>query len=343
MRSFASDNNSGISNEIIDAIIKANVDHAVGYGDDKWSREAEALINKTFGGNADVLFTFNGTGSNCVALQLCTKSYGLILCASTGHIVVDECGAPTRMTGCQITTIPTPDGKLTPALIEPHLIGFGEQHHSQPQAIYISECSELGTIYTPDELKALTAFSHKYNMYVHMDGARLANACAALGVGLRELTYDCGIDVLSFGGTKNGLLLGECVVVFNDSMKPYAKFIRKQSAQLASKQRFLACQFTAYLENDLWLRNARHANDMAAMLHDELAKIPQITFTQKAESNQLFLTMPLEASKELHKQFEFFYWNESKGEIRFVTSFDTTKEDIDKLVAAIKSTLGHCK
>ena len=176
-----------------------------------------------------------------------------------------------------------------------------------------------------------------------MDGARLANACAALGVGLRELTYDCGIDVLSFGGTMNGLLLGECVVVFNDSMKPYAKFIRKQSAQLASKQRFLACQFTAYLENDLWLRNARHANDMAAMLHDELAKIPQITFTQKAESNQLFLTMPLEASKELHKQFEFFYWNESKGEIRFVTSFDTTKEDIDKLVAAIKSTLGHCK
>ena len=180
-------------------------------------------------------------------------------------------------------------------------------------------------------------------MYVHMDGARLANTCAALGVGLRELTYDCGIDVLSFGGTKNGLLLGECVVVFNDSMKPYAKFIRKQSAQLASKQRFLACQFTAYLENDLWLRNARHANDMAAMLHDELAKIPQITFTQKAGKQP---TVPHHAFRGFERAAQtvrIFLLNESKGEIRFVTSFDTTKEDIDKLVAAIKSTLGHCK
>lgn len=339
MRSFASDNNSGVSPEVIDAIVEANKDHAVGYGEDQWSEEAEKAIDNAFGGGTQVLFTFNGTGSNCLALELCTQSWGLILCAETAHIVVDECGAPGKMTGAAIKTIPTPDGKLSAELIKPHIIGIGEQHHSQPTAIYISECSELGTVYRPEELKAITTLAHSHGMYVHMDGARLANAAAALGTGLKEITRDCGIDVVSFGGTKNGLMIGECVVVLNDDLKKHSVFIRKQSAQLASKQRFLACQFTAYMKDELWLRNARHANHMAEILRDELEKIPEIKFMQPTESNQLFLTMPQKAAEELEKKHKFFYWDENIKEIRFVTSFDTTEEDVATLVADIKAVL----
>lgn len=339
MRSFASDNNSGVSPEVIDAISKANTDHALGYGDDKWSKEAEKKIDEAFGGGTQVLFTFNGTGSNCLALELCTKPWGMIFCAETAHIVVDECGAPGKMTGASIKTIPTPNGKLSAETIKPYLIGIGEQHHSQPQAIYISQCTELGTVYTTQEIKDITTLAHSYGMYVHMDGARLANACASLNKSLKELTSDCCVDVISFGGTKNGLMIGECVVVINEKLKNNSVYIRKQSAQLASKQRFLACQFSVYLENELWLRNAAKANDMAALLRAELEQIPQIKFTQPTESNLLFLTMPSEAANKLAAQHAFFYWNEYIGEIRFVTSFDTTKEDIAVLVRDIKNAL----
>lgn len=339
MRSFASDNNSGISPEVIDSISKANVDHALGYGDDKWSKEAEREINEAFGGDTQVLFTFNGTGSNCLALELCTKPWGLIFCTETAHIVVDECGAPAKMTGAAIKALPTVNGKLTPEIIKPHIIGLGEQHHSQPQAIYISQCTELGTVYTPKEIRDITSFAHSYGMYVHMDGARLANACAFLNKNLKELTSDCGVDVVSFGGTKNGLMIGECVVVLNEKLKDNAIYIRKQSAQLASKQRFLACQFSAYLKNDLWLRNAKNANKMATILRAELEQMPLIKFTQPTESNQLFLTMPREAANNLAAKQAFFYWNEYKGEIRFVTSFDTTKEDVYALIRDIKDSM----
>lgn len=339
MRSFASDNNSGISPEVIDAISKANTDHALGYGDDKWSKKAEKKIDEAFGGGTQVLFTFNGTGSNCLALELCTKPWGMIFCAETAHIVVDECGAPGKMTEASIKPIPTPNGKLSAEIIKPYLIGIGEQHHSQPQAIYISQCTELGTVYTPQEIKDITTLAHSVGMYVHMDGARLANACASLSKNLKELTSDCGVDVVSFGGTKNGLMIGECVVVLNEELKYNSVYIRKQSAQLASKQRFLACQFSVYLENDLWLRNAKKANVMAASLRAELEQIPQIKLTQPTESNQLFLIMPHEAANKLAAKHAFFYWNENIGEIRFVTSFDTTKEDIAVLVRDIKEAL----
>lgn len=340
MRSFASDNNSGISPEVIEAISQANRDHAVGYGDDEWSQRATEQIDQAFGGGTQVMFTFNGTGSNCLALELCTRPYGLILCASTAHIIVDECGAPTKMTSCPTREIATPDGKLTPELLAPHLIGFGDRHHSQPAAIYISECTELGTVYTPAELRAITEMAHMHGMYVHMDGARLANACAALGTSLAEITRGCGIDVLSFGGTKNGLMVGECVVVLNDELKPGAGYVQKQTAQLASKQRFLACQFSAYLENDLWLRNARHANEMASRLRNALEGVAEIHFTQPTESNQLFLTMPRMAVRKLAKKHAFFIWNEATCEIRLVTSFDTTEADVNLLVADIRDALG---
>ena len=339
MRSFASDNNSGVHPQVMEALDRANRDHAVGYGDDPWTEAAVRKIREALTPDCEPLFVFNGTGSNAVALQLCTRPYNSIICAETAHIYVDECGAPARMTGCQIRPVATPDGKLTPDLVRPYLCHFGEQHHSQPGAIYISQCSELGTVYKPDELRALTDLAHRHSMYVHMDGARLANACAALNLGFRELTVDCGIDILSFGGTKNGLMLGESVIVFNPSLKKEACFVRKQSAQLASKLRYLSCQFTAYLTDSLWLRNAAHANRMAKILYAGLKGLPGVHFTQKVESNQLFLTMPRPVIDELLKDYFFYFWDETIHEIRFVTSFDTTEEDIGQLLQSVKRLL----
>lgn len=339
MRSFASDNNSGVHPLVMEALNRANQDHAVGYGDDSWTEEAVSKIKEAFTPDCEPLFVFNGTGSNAVALQLCTRSYNSIICAETAHIYVDECGAPARMTGCQIRPVATPDGKLTPDLIRPYLCNFGEQHHSQPGAIYISQCTELGTIYKPEEICALTELAHQHGMYVHMDGARLANACAALKLGFKELTVDCGIDILSFGGTKNGLMMGESVIIFNPALKKEAPFVRKQSAQLASKQRYLSCQFTAYLTDNLWLKNATHANEMAQLLYKGLKELPGVHFTQKMESNQLFLTMPRPAIDELMKTYFFYFWNEGIDEIRFVTSFDTIEEDIEALLKTLREIL----
>ncbi len=332
MRSFASDNNSGVHPRVMEALVAANKDHAVGYGDDPWTEEAVQRIRETFGRECEPFFVFNGTGSNIVALQLATRPYHSIICAETAHIYVDECGAPMKSTGCQFRPVATPDGKLTPERIRPYLHGFGDQHHSQPGVIYISQCTELGTVYTVEEIKALTTLAHEYNMYVHMDGARLANACASAGVSLREMTVDSGVDVLSFGGTKNGLMTGECVVVFAEAMKREARFVRKQSAQLASKMRYLSCQFTTYLTRDLWLENARHANEMAILLYQALKDYPGVTFTQKVESNQLFLTMPRAVADKLLEKYFFYFWNEKACEIRLVTSFDTTQEDIDSFI-----------
>ncbi len=339
MRSFASDNNSGVHPLVLQALENANKDHAVGYGDDPWTEEAVRKVKEAFTSDSLPLFLFNGTGSNAVALQICTRPYHLILCAETAHIYVDECGSPARLTGCQIRPIATADGKLTPELIRPHLRNFGEQHHSQPGVIYLSQCTELGTIYKPDELRAITSLAHEYGLYVHMDGARLANACAALNCSFKELTVDCGIDILSFGGTKNGLMLGESVVVFRPELQQEALFIRKQTAQLASKMRYLSCQFTAYLTDDLWLKNATHANRMAQRLYEGLRELPDVHFTQQMESNQLFLTMPRPAIDRLLKDYFFYFWNEAEGEIRFVTSFDTTEEDIEELLNAVRESL----
>lgn len=336
MRSFASDNNSGVHPAVMEALNRANSNHAVGYGDDPWTEEAVRKIKQAFTPQCEPLFVFNGTGSNAVALQLCTQPFNSIICAETAHIYVDECGSPARMTGCQIRPVATPDGKLTPELILPYLCHFGEQHHSQPGAIYISQCTELGTIYRPEELRALTELAHRHGMFVHMDGARLANACAALQLGFKELTVDCGIDILSFGGTKNGLMIGESVIVFNPALKKNAYFVRKQSAQLASKLRYLSCQFTAYLTDELWLKNALHANAMAELLYEGLLEFPDVHFTQKMESNQLFLTMPRRVIDKLLQKYFFYFWDEANNEIRFVTSFDTMEKDIEELLQSVR-------
>ncbi len=339
MRSFASDNNSGVHPMIMDAIVKANNDHAVGYGDDPWTAEAIAKLKDIFGVNASPFFVFNGTGANSVALQGVTRSFHSIICAQTAHIYVDECGAPARMTGCTVDAIPTPDGKLTPELIKPHLQHFGVCHHPQPKVVYISQVSELGTVYTIEEVKAIADLLHTHNMYLHMDGARLANACAYLNCSMKALTVDAGVDILSFGGTKNGMMMGEAVISFRPEITENLQFYRKQSAQLASKMRYLSAQFIPYLENDLWLENATRANNQAKKLHKILETYSSIAFTQKVESNQLFFTMPKEAAVKLSENYFFYFWNEDISEVRLVTSWDTTDEDILNLEQTLKEIL----
>lgn len=335
MRSFASDNNSGVHPRVMEAVIKANDNHAVGYGDDPWTAAAVAKIKEVFGESASPFFVFNGTGANSVALQAVTRSFNSILCAETAHINVDECGAPGRMTGCSLVTIPTPDGKLTPELIQPHLHNFGVCHHSQPKAVYISQVSELGTVYTLEEVRVIADLLHAHAMYLHMDGARLANACAFLNCTMRQATVEAGVDILSFGGTKNGMMMGEAVISFRPEITANLPYFRKQSAQLASKLRYLSAQFIPYLENDVWLTNARKANDSATRLAAILSRYPQIRFTQKVESNQLFFTLPAEAALKLQEKYFFYMWNEAVNEARLVTSWDTTEDDL----AAIEQTL----
>lgn len=328
MRSFASDNNSGVHPLIIEAIAKANVDHAVGYGDDPWTKEAEAKIQHIFGEHAAPFLVFNGTGANTVALQAITRPFNSIICAETAHIYVDECGAPARMTGATITPVPTADGKLTVEQIQERLINFGVCHHPQPKAVYISQVSELGTVYTIEEIRRIADLLHAHNMYLHMDGARLANACAYLNCDMRRVTVDAGVDILSFGGTKNGMMMGEAVVSFRPEITESLQYYRKQSAQLASKMRYLSAQFIPYLENNLWLENAVKANVAAAKLYGILKEYPEIKFTQKPETNQLFFTAPAEIAQKLRKKYYFYFWNEANYEIRLVTSWDTTGEDI---------------
>ncbi|MDR1344278.1 MAG: aminotransferase class V-fold PLP-dependent enzyme [Tannerellaceae bacterium] len=331
MRSFASDNNSGVHPLVMDAVVRANRDHAAGYGDDLYTKAATDKLKDVFGERAEPFFVFNGTGANSVALQSITGSYNAIICAATAHIYVDECGAPAKMCGCTVIAVPTDDGKLTPGLISPHLHNFGVCHHAQPKAVYISQVSELGTVYAIDEIKAIAKLLHEHGMLLHMDGARLANACAFLNCTMKEATVDAGVDILSFGGTKNGMMMGEAVISFRPEVSAVLPYLRKQSAQLASKMRYLSAQFIPYMENDLWLSNAANANAKAARLAGILRSHPEINFTQKPETNQLFFTMPAEAAKKLSEEYFFYYWNEAASEVRLVTSWDTTDEDIDRL------------
>lgn len=337
MRSFGSDNNSGIHPDILQAIAEANKNHAVAYGDDVWTSEATLAIREAFD-DRDVLplFVFNGTGSNVVALDLLCKPYHCILAASTSHIYGDECGAPTRLTGSMIKAIPTPDGKLTVELLKPYLSDLGVVHHAQPKVIYLSQSTELGTVYTLNELRLIVEFAHQNGLLVHLDGARLANACVALGCSLSDMTSKIGIDTVSFGGTKNGMMMGECVLVFNKALQFEAPFVRKQAAQLASKMRYLSCQFTAYLKDSLWQRNAQQANRMAELLASELMTIGIQPF-YAMQTNQLFYKLPANLVKALQEKYFFYIWNESESVVRFVTSFDTTEEDVLGLVECIKS------
>jgi threonine aldolase len=337
MRSFASDNNAGVHPVIMRAMEGANHDHAVAYGEDDFTKKAGGLFKKAFGEDVEPYFVFNGTGSNMVALQALVRPFHSIIAAASGHISVDECGAPARFMSCAVKEVATPDGKLSPELIRPLLHGFGDPHHSQPGAIYLSQATELGTVYTPSELRAIADLAHTYNIYVHMDGSRLANACAYLGLSMAELTRDCGIDILSLGGTKNGMMMGEAVVAFRPELVQYLKYYRKQSAQLYSKMRYLGAQFIAYFEDDLWLHNARNANAMTQLLAAEIGGLRGIRITQKVESNAVFLTMERSVIDKMREKYFFYTWNEAQNEIRLICSWDTTEADVSGFVALLKS------
>jgi threonine aldolase len=339
-RGFASDNNSGIHPDILEAIHQVNHGHTIAYGDDPYTKAATEKIVDLFGGDVAVFFVFTGTAANVLGLEASLRSYHSVICAETSHIQQDECGAPEKFTGAKLLPVETPDGKLTPELVAKHLYGFGFEHHSQPRVISITQASEMGTIYTPSEIRNLAELAHSKEMILHMDGARIFNAVASLGVSFREITKDSGVDVLSFGGTKNGMMYGEAVVFFRKKLAENFLYIRKQGMQLASKMRFIAAQYEAMLSNELWLKNASHANQMAKILAEEVSRIPKIRITQKAEINGVFAIIPPEIIPELQKEYFFYEWDEQTSEVRWMTSWDTTEEDVMNFVTLLKEKLG---
>ena len=335
-RSFASDNNAGIHPEILKAISSANTGHVVAYGDDLYTQAAIEKFKQHFGRKIDVYFVFGGTGANVLGLQSITEPFNAIICAETAHINVDECGAPEKFTGCKLMTIPTTNGKITIEAIKRHLHGIGDQHHVQPKMISISQATEMGTVYSPQEIKTLANYAHENQMLLHLDGARLSNAAASLEVDLKALTAEVGVDVLSFGGTKNGMMYGESVVFLDRTLSESFKYIRKQGMQLASKMRFISAQFEALLSNDLWRENAQRANQMAKRLAQEVGRIPHVKITQQVEANGVFAILPKACIPILQKEYFFYVWNEETCEVRWMTSFDTTEEDVRDFVGLIK-------
>jgi threonine aldolase len=340
-RSFASDNNAGVHPRVLEALVAANDGgHVVAYGDDPYTARAEAAFREHFGERAQAFFVFGGTGANVLGLQSMTSPHHAVVCSANAHIHVDECGAPEKFTGCKLVPVQTSDGKLTPALVEPCLMRAGDQHHVQPRVVSFAQPTELGTVYTLEETRALSSFARERGLLVHMDGARLANAAAHLGASLGELTADAGVDVLSFGGAKNGMMYGEAVVFFDPLLARDFKFVRKQGTHLPSKMRFISAQFTALLSDGLWLANAERANRMAQLLTAELARVPQVRVTQRVESNAVFARIPPEHVAAIQRQYFFYVWDETTSEVRLMASFDTTEEDVRELVRVIEEAVG---
>ena len=338
-RSFASDNNAGVHPEVIQAIAAANEGHVVAYGDDPFTARAVKVFQKHFGKDIAVYFVFGGTGANVLGLKAITNSYEAVVCAETAHINVDECGAPEKFTGCKLLSIRTPDGKIRVEQIKPFLHGVGFEHHVQPRVISVSQATEMGTVYTKSELKTLARFAHDHNLLLHVDGARIANAAVSLNASLKDITVDAGVDVLSFGGAKNGMMYGEAVVFLNKKFGDGFKYIRKQGMHLPSKMRFISAQFEALLSGDLWRRSAAHANRMARVLAGELDKVPGIKLTQPVEANGVFAVIPEKFIPALQKKYFFYVWNEEISECRFMASFDTTEEDIHDFVSLVRKTV----
>lgn len=339
IRGFGSDNFSGVLPEIFQALEEASYGHQHSYGEDEYSAKAIQDFKNIFGEDIEVFFVYNGTGANVLGLSAFLRPYQAVICAETAHINVDECGAIEKQSGSKLLTVPTFDGKLTIGLIENHMHGFGDPHHAQPKVISLTECTELGTVYTLEELKAICDYAHAHGMVVHMDGARLSNAVAYLGCPPRALTTDAGIDVLSFGGTKNGMMFGEAVVFFNTSTIAEVPFIRKQAMQLHSKTRFIAAQFSTVLKDGLWLKAAAHANRMAQMLANEAENIPGVRITQEVQGNEIFAIIPRDKIKALQEKCFFYVWDENASEVRWVCSFDTTESDIIEFVNILRQEL----
>ena len=340
-RGFASDNYAGVHPEILVALAVANGGHVGSYGADPYTAAAVEVLRGHFGAAAQVYFVFNGTGANVVSLQAMTRPWDAVICAESAHINVDECGAPEKIAGLKLLSVATSDGKLTPQLIDVHAWGFGDVHHAQPRVVSITQSTELGTVYSPAELGAICEHAHSLGMFVHLDGARIANAAAALGVPLRAFTTDVGVDVVSLGGTKNGLLYGEGIVVLNPDAVSGVEFLRKAGMQLSSKMRFVSVQFEVLFGTDLWLRSATHANAMARRLAAAIADVPGVQLTRAPEANSVYAILPPEVTARLQEQVFFYVWDHKTGEVRWVCAFDTTEQDVDDFADAVRKEMAR--
>ncbi len=338
-RGFASDNNAGVHPDILQAIIECNDGHTIGYGDDPYTEKAIKKIKDVFDQDADVYFVYGGTGANVLSLNEISRSHQAIFCCESAHIYVDECGAPEKFTGSKLIPLPSTDGKIRIEQIVPYLYSIGFPHHVQPGVISISQPTEYGTVYTVEEVQALSYFAHKNSLLLHMDGARLANAAVALDCDLKAISSDAGVDVLSFGGTKNGMMFGEAVIFFDPDLSKDFKYIRKQGMQLHSKMRFIAAQFSALLSNDLWRNNASHANAMAKIMEEKLKPIEQIKMTQPVETNAIFAIVPEKIIEPVQNEYFFYVWIEDTNEVRWMTSYDTEESDINDFIMTIRKNL----
>ncbi len=334
-RFFASDNGSGIHPQILDAIVAANQGHVKGYGYDSYTAQAEAAFKAQFGNDIDVFFVYSGTGANVLALESCIRSYEAVICSDMAHIYTDEAGAPERFLQAKLMTIPSVNGKITPEQVLPILVGRGVEHHVQPKVISLTQSTEYGTVYSAAELKAFGDLARAENLYLHVDGARISNAVVATGISARELIRDAGVDVMSFGGTKNGMMMGEAIVFFNKDLARNFLYRRKQGMQLASKMRFISAQFSAFFHNDLWLQTATHANAMAQKLESGLRSFGKITITQPVQVNAVFAIFPTGVAELLQQEFPFYVWNEHTNEVRLMCSFDTTLDDINRFLTRV--------
>ena len=339
VRGFNSDNCAGVHPEILAAIGAANGGHQPSYGGDVYTARLQEVFRAHFGERAEAYPVFNGTGANVVGLRAMTEPWSGVICAESSHVNLDEGGAPERVGGLKLLPVPAADGKLTPALIDRQARGWDDEHRAQPHVVSITQSTELGTVYTAEEITAIAAHAHDLGMLMHVDGTRLANAAAALDLPFRAFTTDAGVDVLSFGGTKNGLLFGEAVLVLNPGAVRGMKFLRKSAMQLTSKMRFVSAQFIALLEGDLWLRNAGHANKMAARLHEAVRDLPGVEVAHAPEANEVFARLDRGVTERLGRKYHFETWDETTGEVRWVCAFDTTEADVDAFAAALAGEL----
>ena len=337
-RGFASDNHAGVHPEVMAAIAAANEGHAAAYGGDPWTARAQHRFREHFGPGAQAFPVFNGTGANVLCLEALTQPWQGVVCARTAHLHVDECGAP-EAAGRKLLVVETPDGRLTPEHVAPLLVRIGDEHVVQPRVISIAQSTELGTVYPPDAVAALAEWAHAHGMLLHVDGARLCNAAAALGVPLRALTTDAGVDALSFGATKTGSMGAEAVVLLRDEIADGFRYRRKQAMQLASKMRYVSAQLDALLEGDLWQRTAGHANAMARRLADAVGRLEGVRITQPVDANAVFAVLPPEATERLQRDWPFYVWDESTGEVRWMCAWDTAPEDVDAFAADVRAAL----
>jgi threonine aldolase len=338
-KGFASDNNAGIHPDILNEIISANIGHVTGYGSDIYTEHAREVFKEQLGSTCEVFFVFTGTAANVLSLTSIMRSWNSVITASTAHLEQDECGAPEKFTGGKVLTVDTPDGKITPKLVEKHMHGFDFEHHSQPKVISITQATEMGTVYTVNEIMEIADFAHSNKMLLHMDGARLANAAVFLGLPFKAFTTDAGVDVLSFGGTKNGMMFGEAICFLSPGLSSDFKYIRKQGMQLASKMRFISAQYIGYFRDDLWRKCASHSNAMAKILSEKLQKIKEVSITQPVQSNGIFIIIPRDVAERVRNHYFFYPWNEMNSEYRLMTSWDTTEEDIEGFVELLKKEL----